>query len=60
MTTQRKWLYAGIFNFIASFISLGAHLIPTNGNYILNAESTSFKIQNWTDEISKSIHFLIN
>lgn len=33
MTTHRKWLYAGIFNFIASFISLGAHLIPTDGIY---------------------------
>ncbi|KAL7045755.1 hypothetical protein ACKWTF_002324 [Chironomus riparius] len=30
MTTHRKWLYAGIFNFIASFISLGAHFIPSD------------------------------
>lgn len=36
MTTHRKWLYAGIFNFIASFISLGAHLIPTDGIYTYN------------------------
>ncbi|CRL01672.1 CLUMA_CG014891, isoform A [Clunio marinus] len=30
LNTRRKWLYTSIINFIASFISLSAHLIPAN------------------------------
>jgi hypothetical protein len=34
LNTERKWLYASIFNIVASIISLSANLIPPNGKLI--------------------------
>lgn len=35
LNTEQKWLYTSIFNIIASFISLSAHLIPPDGKYYI-------------------------